>query len=271
MATRTRRSQRRTEALSRERIVEAAIELLDAAGEGGLTFRALSERLATGPGAIYWHVENKGELLDAVTDAVVADAVAGGVSGVASGATGAGGAGGEASGAAEAAEAAGAVGAVGVGGLPGAARDGIQAVALGLFDAIEEHPWLATQLATQLSRSPWGTVAPRLFESIGRQVRALGVPEDSWFTATSALMHYILGAAGQNAANSASSRALPPDVDRDQFLDTVSTAWEELDPDEYPFTRSLAPQLRGHDDREQFLAGITLILAGITVVHPPAG
>jgi hypothetical protein len=83
-------------------------------------------------------------------------------------------------------------------------------------------------------------------------------------------MHYILGAAGQNAANSAGSRALPPDVDRDQFLDTVSTAWEELDPDEYPFTRSLAPQLRGHDDREQFLAGITLILAGITVVHPPA-
>ncbi|MGJ5833328.1 TetR family transcriptional regulator [Streptomyces ossamyceticus] len=271
MATRTRRSQRRTEALSRERIVEAAIELLDAAGEGGLTFRALSERLATGPGAIYWHVENKGELLDAVTDAVVADAVAGGASGeggVASGAGGAGGAGGEASGAAEVAEAAGAVGA---GGPLGAAREGIQAVALGLFDAIEEHPWLATQLATQLSRSPWGTVAPRLFESIGRQVRAMGVPEDSWFTATSALMHYILGAAGQNAANSAGSRALPPGVDRDQFLDTVSTAWEELDPDEYPFTRSLAPQLRGHDDREQFLAGITLIFAGITVVHPPAG
>ncbi|MEU6801765.1 TetR family transcriptional regulator [Streptomyces neyagawaensis] len=271
MATRTRRSQRRTEALSRERIVEAAIELLDAAGESGLTFRALSERLATGPGAIYWHVENKGELLDAVTDAVVADAVAveaggsGRAGGAASGSTGAGRAGGEATGAA------GAGGAGGVGGLSGAARDGIQAVALGLFDAIEEHPWLATQLATQLSRSPWGTVAPRLFESIGRQVRALGVPEDSWFTATSALMHYILGAAGQNAANSASARALPPDVDRDRFLDTVSTAWEELDPDEYPFTRSLAPQLRGHDDREQFLAGITLILAGITVVHPPAG
>jgi AcrR family transcriptional regulator len=265
MATRTRRSQRRTEALSRERIVEAAIELLDAAGEGGLTFRALSERLATGPGAIYWHVENKGELLDAVTDAVVADAVAGGAGGAVSGSAGAGEAGGEVS------EAAGSAGAVGAGGLPGVARDGIEAVALGLFDAIEEHPWLATQLATQLSRSPWGTVAPRLFESIGRQVRALGVPEDSWFTATSALMHYILGAAGQNAANSASSRALPPDVDRDQFLDTVSTAWEELDPDEYPFTRSLAPQLRGHDDREQFLAGITLILAGITVVHPPAG
>jgi hypothetical protein len=33
------------------------------------------------------------------------------------------------------------------------------------------------------------------------EVRALGVPEGSWFTTTSVLVHYILGAAGQNAAN----------------------------------------------------------------------
>jgi hypothetical protein len=32
----------------------------------------------------------------------------------------------------------------------------------------------------------------------------------------------------------------------------------------YPFTRSVAAQLRAHDDREEFLAGIDLILAGIT-------
>ncbi|WP_229889525.1 TetR family transcriptional regulator, partial [Streptomyces mirabilis] len=56
MATRTRRPERREEPLSRQRIVEAAIGLLDTAGEGALTFRALAERLATGPGAIYWHV-----------------------------------------------------------------------------------------------------------------------------------------------------------------------------------------------------------------------
>ena len=43
-------AQRRTDALSRERIVDAAIELLDAEGESGLTFRALAARLATGPG-----------------------------------------------------------------------------------------------------------------------------------------------------------------------------------------------------------------------------
>ncbi|MFJ8827916.1 TetR/AcrR family transcriptional regulator [Streptomyces sp. NPDC102467] len=229
MATRTRRSQRRTEALSRERIVETAVEVLDASGEGGLTFRVLTERLATGPGAIYWHVANKGELLDAATDAVVAAALA-----------------------IEPAE------------DTDGPQDGVRAVALGLFDAIEEHPWLATQLATQLARSPWQTVTPRIFESVGRQVQALGVAQGSWFTATSALVHYILGAAGQNAANTASGRDLGPDADRGEFLDGVSRAWEGLDPDEFPFTRAVADQLRDHDDREQFLAGITLILAGIT-------
>ncbi|WP_033280941.1 TetR/AcrR family transcriptional regulator [Streptomyces sp. NRRL F-525] len=240
MAARSGRSQRRTEALSRERIVEAAVELLDAVGEDGLTFRTLTERLATGPGAIYWHVANKGELLGAATDAVVAAALA-----------------------------------VEPAGSPDTPQDGIRAVALGLFEAIEEHPWLATQLATQISHSPWGPVAPRLFENIGRQVRALGVPEAGWFTSTSALMHYILGAAGQNAANTASASAsastLGPDVDRARFLDAVSTAWEELDPDDYPFTRAVASQVRGHDDREQFLAGIDLVLAGVTTLHPMNG
>ncbi|WP_328648914.1 TetR/AcrR family transcriptional regulator C-terminal domain-containing protein [Amycolatopsis sp. NBC_00348] len=227
MATRTRRAPRRTEALSRERIVETAVEVLDAAGEGGLTFRVLTERLATGAGAIYWHVANKGELLAAATDAVVARAMAPGKA-------------------------------------QGTPQEEVRAVALGLFEAIDDHPWLATQLTAQFARSPWGSVTPRIFESLGRQVRALDVPEAGWFTATSALVHYILGAAGQNAANSASGRALEPGIDRSQFLDAVSTAWEELDLDEYPFTRAVAAQLREHDDREQFLAGVDLILSGIT-------
>ncbi|WIV53332.1 TetR/AcrR family transcriptional regulator [Amycolatopsis nalaikhensis] len=213
---------RRTEALSRARIVEAAVELLDADGESGLTFRALTQRLATGPGAIYWHVANKGELLDAATETVIAQAVDHPQSGP---------------------------------------RDGIRTVALGLFEAIDRHPWLATQLALQLSRSPWGTVTPRIFESIGRQVRELGVPEAEWFTATSALVHYILGAAGQNAAN---ARSAAPGADRAEFLDAVSKVWEALDPDEYPFMRAVAAQMREHDDRAQFLAGIDLILGRIT-------
>ena len=45
-----------------QRIVEAAVELLTGpAGESGLTFRALTECLATGPGADRRHVANNGE------------------------------------------------------------------------------------------------------------------------------------------------------------------------------------------------------------------
>jgi AcrR family transcriptional regulator len=222
------RSQRRAEALSRERIVETAVELLDAAGEDKLTFRVLTERLATGPGAIYWHVANKGELLDAATDAVVTAALS-------------------------------------VEPAADNPQDAIRAIALGLYDAIDEHPWLATQLAMQLSRSPWGSVTPRIFETIGQRVRALDVPKDNWFTATSALVHYILGAAGQNAAN---ARVLGADGNRAEFLDAATKAWEELDPDEYPFMRAVVGQVREHDDREQFLAGIDLVLTGITTLHP---
>ncbi|MFC3455383.1 TetR/AcrR family transcriptional regulator [Amycolatopsis speibonae] len=222
MAQRTR-----ADALTRERIVEAAVELLDADGESGLTFRTLTERLSTGPGAIYWHVANKGELLDAATASVIGGALA-----------------------------------VEVTGTP---QDEIRAIALGLFDAVERHPWLPPQLAVQLSRSPWSSVTPRIFESIGQRVSVLGVPESTWFTATSALVHYVFGAAGQNAAN---ARVLARGVDRADLLDAAANAWEELDPGDHPFLRAIAGQVRGHDDREQFLTGIDLILTGITGAAP---
>jgi AcrR family transcriptional regulator len=228
MAIRTRRPERREEPLTRERIVGAAVELLDDAGANGLTFRALAERLATGPGAIYWHISGKDELLAAASEAVIGGAIPVAAPGIA----------------------------------PGEAA--VRALALALFDAIDAHPWLGTQLAVNPVRSPM----LRFFESLGQQVRALGVPPSAEFTAASALLSYILGVAGQNAAN---ARALSPDTVRSEFLGMVAAVWAELDPDEYAFTRSAADRLRDHDDRAEFLAGLDLVLAGITArLVPPA-
>ena len=71
MAIKAQRAERRTDALSKQRIVAAAIEILDAGGESALTFRALAARLATGSEAIYRHVASKNELLTAATDDVI--------------------------------------------------------------------------------------------------------------------------------------------------------------------------------------------------------
>ncbi|MEV1175658.1 TetR/AcrR family transcriptional regulator [Nonomuraea sp. NPDC049784] len=246
MAIRTRQSQRRRQVLTRERIVETAVELLDAVEEGALTVRALTSRLATGPGAIYWHIGNMDELLEAATDAVVTTALATRPT--------------------QPAEPAETTEAGGAGGTP---QDEIRTVALGLFDAVIEHPWLAAQLAVQLTRNPWGPVTLRIFESIGRPVRTLGVPQGDWFTTTSTLVHYILGATAQTSQNAGDDSVPGSEADRAEFLNTASRAWQDLDPDDYPFIRAIADQMREHDDREQFLTGIDLVLTGITTLHPP--
>jgi AcrR family transcriptional regulator len=221
---RTSSSQRREESLSRERIIEASIELLDGSGEGGLTFRGLSERLATGPGAIYWHIANKSDLLTAACDAIVARTMSASLASVTPGAT------------------------------PQAA---IRLIALAMFDAIDEHPWVGSAL----TRAPGQSPMLRIVERIGQQIRALGVPKKEHWVTASALLNYILGVAGRNATNGQLART--QGLDRSDFLDAVSTTWSQLDPEEYPFARSLAGQLRAHDDRKDFLAGIDLILRGI--------
>jgi hypothetical protein len=71
----------------------------------------------------------------------------------------------------------------------------------------------------------------------------------------------MLGVAGRNAANG--QLAPTQGLDRGGFLEAVSAAWAQLDPEEFPFARSLAGPIRTHDDRKDFLAGIDLILRGL--------
>ncbi len=215
---------RREEALTRDRIIEEAVTLLDHSGEGGLTFRALSERLTTGPGAIYWHIASKSELLTAACDAVIAHTMNAPL----------------------------------VGGTPEAA---IRALALGLFDAIDVHPWVGSALTNAPGQLP----LVRILERLGQQVRALGVPDEAQWAAASALLNYILGVGGQNAANA--QLAQRRGMDRSDFLEVLATAWSQLDAEEYPFVRSVAAQMRVHDDRVDFLAGIDLILSGIDALR----
>jgi AcrR family transcriptional regulator len=56
--------------LTREQIVETAIDLLDAEGLEGLNMRALGERLDSAATAVYWHVGSKDNLITLAADRV---------------------------------------------------------------------------------------------------------------------------------------------------------------------------------------------------------
>jgi len=209
----------RADGRTRDRIVDAAIELLDTGGERALTFRALALKLETGHGAIQWHIANKGELLVAATVGALTQALQ------------------------EPAD-----------GTP--PWRAVHAVALGVFDAIDAHPWLGSQLFAV----PWQPAMVQLWEHIGRPLEELGVPEDALFTAVSTLVSYIVGVGSQNAMN---RQAVAGQSSRKELLDEVAEHWESLDPTAHPFVRRVAGQLRIHDDRQEFLAGIDIILTGL--------
>jgi AcrR family transcriptional regulator len=221
MVKNTRRVQRGETSLTRERIVDAAIALLDADGEGGLTFRALAGHLSTGAGALYHHIADKDDVLDAACDTVVAAVMAG------------------------------------ADGTTPAAR--IRAIGLGLFNAIDAHPWAGTEL----TRVSWKMPMVRILEGVGQAVSALGVPAQTVRPATFILLNYIIGVARQNAANGQIARQRG--FVRSEFLDGLATAWEGLDAAAFPFMRSITAHVRDHDDEADFLAGLDLILAGFGV------
>ena len=56
--------------LSRERVLQAAIAHADASGLEALTMRTLAEQLGVAPMALYRHVANKDDLIDAMVDVV---------------------------------------------------------------------------------------------------------------------------------------------------------------------------------------------------------
>ena len=59
--------------LTREAVVDAALEILDREGLAGISMRRIAERLDTGPASLYQHVADKEELLDELLDRVLGE------------------------------------------------------------------------------------------------------------------------------------------------------------------------------------------------------
>ena len=214
-----------------EAVIAQAVALLDEAGEPALTFRALAARLGGGVASIYWYVASKDELLDRASDHVLGDVLA-------------------------------SVERIGLGRSGRSVGDPVEnlrAIAVTLFDAIVQRPWLSAYFMRDTTLQP---NALRLYELMGQQVLRLPLTARQAFHAVSAVVGFVVGTAadlGQEPPEEVRSG----EVGREEYLSRYADQWRALDPQEFPFVHRIVDEFEGHDDTEQFRAGLDLLLAGL--------
>lgn len=208
-----------------EAVVSEAVALLDEAGEQALTFRALAGRLGGGVGSIYWYVSSKDELVARASDHVVA-----GVLAATDGCTAA----------------------------PDPVDD-VRAIAVAFFDALSSRPWLGAYFLRDVDLQPH---ALRLYERLGEQVMRLHLPPRQAFHAVSAVLGYVTGIAADHGHRPPAESAAGGAAHDDGLAEFVAQ-WRALDPAEFPYIHHVVEEFASHEDRDQFIAGLDLLLAGL--------
>jgi AcrR family transcriptional regulator len=216
---------RRRASHSMESVLTEAVALLDEAGAPALTFRALAQRLGGGVASIYWYVASKDELLDRATDHVIGAVLAD-------------------------------VEALPAGDDP---IDALRAMAVTLFEAIVERPWLGAYF---MRNSGAQNNSLRLYERLGQQTLRLDLSARQRFHAVSAIVGVVVGSA-VDLGQEPPQEVLDGAVDRDELLGRYAQTWRELDPEEFPFVHEIVDEFDGHDDVDQFRSALELTLAGL--------
>ncbi|MCX5387453.1 TetR/AcrR family transcriptional regulator [Streptomyces sp. NBC_00083] len=208
-----------------ESVLSEAVALLDEAGAPALTFRALAQRLGGGVASIYWYVASKDELLDRATDHVMATALAE------------------------------------IEALPRTDDpiDDLRAMALTLFDAIVQRPWLGAYFMRNTDVQ--GNTL-RVYERLGEQTLRLKLTARQRFHAVSAVTGVVVGSA-VDLGQEPPQEVLDGAVNREEFLGRYAAAWRELDPEDFPFVHEIIDEFDGHDDIVQFRAALDLTLTGL--------
>ena len=216
---------RRRASHSMEAVLSEAVALLDQAGEPALTFRALAGRLGTGVGSIYWYVDSKDELLDRATDHVLQGVLSDTEQ---------------------------------LTGSEDAIAD-LRAIAITLFDAIVDRPWLGAYFMRDTGVQPNGLL---IYERLGEQVLRLGLTPRESFHAVSAVLGFVIGIAA-DLGQEPPQEILDGTTNRDEFIGRYADQWRQLDPETFPFLHHIVDEFAVHDDTDQFRAGLNLLLDGL--------
>ncbi|WP_374008390.1 TetR/AcrR family transcriptional regulator [Leifsonia sp. LS-T14] len=209
---------------SLESVLAEAVAILDESGAQGLTIRALASRLGGGAASVYWYVSGRDELLDLAADSVLAGVLEA-VADVAS-------------------------------------EDPIadlRTIARTLFDAIVDRPWLGVYAMRDTGRQIHSL---QLYERIGEEVMRLGLTPQQSFYAASAVVGFVIGTAA-DMGQELPDAVISGELDQKQYLAQATEQWRALEPAKYPFIHHIVDEFAVHDDRDQFRAGLDLLLAGL--------
>lgn len=215
---------RRRASHSMQAVLTEAVALLDEAGAPALTFRALAARLGGGVASIYWYVGSKEELLDRAADHVL-DGVLADTERYSD----------------------------------GDPIDDLRGIGRTLFDAVVDRPWLGAYFMRNVVVQP---NSMRLYERIGQQVLRLRLTARESFHAASAIVGFVVGTAA-DLGQEPPPEVVTGELSREQYMARVVDEWRALDPAEFPFVHAIVDEFDGHDDTDQFRAGLDLLLAGL--------
>lgn len=229
----------RREALSRSRVLRAAVELADAEGAEAVSMRRLADRLGVVPMALYKHVSSKEDLLDGMVDQVI----------------------GEIPSAALRAE-------VEDGELSWA--EGVKATVFAARDMLHRHPWARRTIETRTRRSP--AVLAHM-DAVTRMHLAGGLTPDLTHHSMHALGNRIWGFSPElfndpaGAARSGSPAVSPA-------RPRTPRAAAALDPADFPGIMAVAadaaarrPGAAGCDEDFELAFAIDLIVDGVARRH----
>lgn len=224
--TRPRR-QREQPALSQERIVTEAVQLLDAAGIDALSMRSLGTRLGAGATSLYRHVANKDELIELVVDEVYGELAL-----------------------PDAAD-------------PASWRASIGACAHDLRAMALRHPWVASVLG-QVGLASLGPNVTRFSEATLAVFDAAGLDLREADQAMNTVLAYVIGMATSEAAYL--SLLARSGQDEKTWIESLRPAAEQAVEDHPRLREGYAAQ-SGQDPREirenNFEYGLQLILDGL--------
>ncbi|GAA2971660.1 AcrR family transcriptional regulator [Microbacterium terrae] len=209
---------------SLDAVLAEAVALLDESGPQGLTIRALATRLGGGAASVYWYISGREELLDLAADSVLA-------------------------------------------GVHTAVADvrtadpiaDLRTIATAMFDAIVDRPWLGAYAMRNTGAQPNSL---SLYERIGEETLRLDLTPRQRFHATSAVVGFVIGTAA-DMGQEPPAEVVSGEVSREEYLGRATEQWRALDPASYPFIHHIVDEFAGHDDRDQFLAGLDLLLDGL--------